>query len=79
MLTLSDLSPGESGRILGFCGSGDKGYRRKLLVMGLTPNTSFKVIRRAPLGDPVQILVRGFYLSVRQHEVIQLEIERVSQ
>ena len=78
MLTLSDLSPGEFGRILGFRG-GDKGYRRKLLAMGLTPNTPFEVIRRAPLGDPIQIRVRDFYLSLRQDEVAQLEIERVSQ
>lgn len=78
MLTLSDLSPGEFGRILGFRGGGDKGYRLKLLAMGLTPDTPFAVIRRAPLGDPIQILVRDFYLSLRQHEVMQLEIERVS-
>lgn len=78
MLTLSDLSPGEFGRILGFRGS-DKGYRRKLLAMGLTPNTPFEVIRRAPLGDPIQMQVRDFYLSLRQDEAAQLEIERVSQ
>lgn len=78
MLTLSDLSPGEFGRILGFRGSSDKEYRQKLLAMGLTPNTPFEVIRRAPLGDPIQILVRDFYLSLRQHEVMQLEIARVN-
>ena len=78
MLTLSDLSPGEFGRILGFRSDGDKRYRRKLLAMGLTPNTPFEVIRRAPLGDPIEILVRDFCLSLRQHEVMQLEIERVS-
>lgn len=78
MLTLSDLSPGEFGRVLGFH-NGDKEYRRKLLAIGLTPNTPFEVIRRAPLGDPIQIRVRGFYLSLRKNEVVQLEIERVSQ
>ena len=79
MLTLSDLIPGEFGRIWGFRGSGDKGYRRKLLAMGLTPNTPFEVIRRAPLGDPIQIRVRDFYLSLRQDEVTQLEVKRMSQ
>lgn len=77
-MTLSDLSPGEFGRILRFRGDGDNGYRRKLLSMGLTPNTPFEVIRRAPFGDPIQIRVRNFYLSLRQHEVVQLEIERVN-
>lgn len=77
MLILSDLSPGEFGRILGFH-DGDKRYRQKLLAMGLTPNTPFEVIRRAPLGDPIQIRVRDFYLSLRKNEVVQLEIERVS-
>ena len=76
-MTLSDLSPGDIGRICGFH-SGDKLYRRKLLAMGLTPNTQFQVIRRAPLGDPIQIQVRDFYLTLRQDEVIQLKIERVA-
>ncbi|QTS84177.1 FeoA family protein [Coxiella endosymbiont of Amblyomma nuttalli] len=76
MLALSNLRVGEFGRILGFRGSGDKGYRQKLLAMGLTPNTLFEVIRRAPLGDPIQIRVRDFYLILQQDEVAQLEIER---
>ncbi|WP_439647900.1 FeoA family protein [Coxiella-like endosymbiont] len=75
-LTLSDLNPGDFGRICGFH-PGNKSYRRKLLAMGLTPNTQFQVIRRAPLGDPIQIQVRDFYLTLRQGEVIQLKIERV--
>ena len=77
MLTLGDLSSGESGRICGFH-KGNKVYRQKLLAMGLTPNTQFKVIRRAPLGDPIQIQVRDFYLSLRQHESALLKVERVS-
>ncbi|ATN75063.1 FeoA family protein [Coxiella burnetii] len=75
VLTLSDLKPGEVGVICGFH-PGDKVYRRKLLAMGLTPNTQFEVIRRAPLGDPVQIRVRDFYLSLRQKEFALLKIER---
>lgn len=65
------------GRICGFH-PGDESYRRKLLAMGLTPNTQFQVIRRAPLGDPIQIQVRDFYLTLRQNEAIQLKIERVA-
>lgn len=75
-MTFSDLNPGDIGRICGFSGD-NKSYRRKLLAMGLTPNTQFQVIRRAPLGDPIQIQVRNFYLTLRKDEVIQLKIERV--
>lgn len=45
--------------------------------MGLTKNTQFQVIRRAPFGDPIQIQVRNFYLTLRQGEGIQLKIKRV--
>lgn len=76
MLSLADLSPGEIGKICGFR-KGDKVYRHKLLAMGLTPNTQFEVIRRAPLGDPIQIRVRDFYLALRQPETALLVIERV--
>lgn len=76
-MTLSDLNFGDMGRICGFH-PGDKSYRRKLLAMGLTPNTQFQVIRRAPLGDPIQIQVRDFHLTLRQNEAIQLKIERVA-
>lgn len=75
MLTLSDFKPGEVGIICGFY-PGDKAYRRKLLAMGLTPSIQFEVIRCAPLGDPVQIRVRDFYLSLRQKEFTLLKIER---
>lgn len=77
MLLLADLSPGEFGKICGFR-QGDKAYRQKLLAMGLTPNTPFEVIRRAPLGDPIQIRVRDFHLSLRQAETELLIIERVT-
>jgi ferrous iron transport protein A len=50
-------------------------YRRKLLGMGLTKGTKFTVIRKAPLGDPVQIRLRGYNLSLRKKEVEMLEVE----
>ena len=78
MIALSELSVGEIGRICGFH-TGDKAYRQKLLAMGLTPNTEFEVIRRAPLGDPVEIRVRNFYLSLRQAEAAILKIKRVEE
>ena len=76
MLALSDLIPGDIAKICGFH-PGNTAYRQKLLAMGLTPNTEFTVIRRAPLGDPIQICVRNFHLSLRQAETALLKIERV--
>ncbi len=71
-----DLRAGEEGRILGFAVPRQSPYRQKLLSMGLTPGTGFIVLRVAPLGDPIEIRVRGFDLSLRRHEAAILRIER---
>lgn len=52
-------------------------YKRKLLAMGLTPNTEFTVTRHAPLGDPTEIEVRGFRLSLRKTEADALIVELI--
>ncbi len=52
-------------------------YRNRLLSMGLTPGTEFLVERRAPLGDPVEISLRGFRLSLRREEAAQLRVLRL--
>jgi len=72
---LRDLTPGDIGRVVGF-ESGNRSYRRKLLSMGLTPGVEFEILRVAPLGDPVEIRVRGFDLSLRRDEAQLLKIER---
>lgn len=66
-LVLRDLAVGESGRITGFQ-AGASAYRRKLLALGLTKGATFRITRVAPLGDPVEITVRGFSLSLRRDE-----------
>lgn len=75
---LADLLPGEQARVCGFY-PGDPAYRQQLLAMGLTPGTAFTVVRRAPLGDPVQIRVHNYALSLRQREAELLKLERVIQ
>lgn len=72
--TLAEMRAGEMGRICGFY-PGDRAYRQKLLAMGLTPNTKIEVVRRAPLGDPIQIRVHTYFLSLRQTEAALLKIE----
>lgn len=49
--------------------------RKKLLTMGLTPNTTLEVVRVAPLGDPIEIRVRGYMLSLRKEEFEQLNLK----
>lgn len=75
-LHLGGLAVGQSGRILGY-EPGSRAYRGKLLSMGLTPGTPFTVTRQAPLGDPVEIEVRGFKLSLRKGEAAALQVEAV--
>jgi ferrous iron transport protein A len=73
--SLKDLSVGDSCRVAGF-GEGSKAYRRKLLSLGLTPGTEIVVTRYAPMGDPVEIRVRGFSLSLRKDEAASLLVEK---
>ena len=74
-LNLQQLSVGDTGRVVGF-GEGNKAYRRKLLSLGLTPGTELTVTRYAPMGDPVEIRVRGFSLSLRKGEAESLLVEK---
>ena len=74
--SLGDMSVGDKGKVIGLA-KGNKAYRKKLLAMGLTPGTEFSVIRYAPMGDPVEISVRGFSLSLRKDEAAALLVERI--
>lgn len=74
---LKSLAVGDIGKILGFDKAG-KPYRKRLLAMGLTPGTEFKVTRFAPMGDPVEIKLRGFALTLRRDEASMLLIEKMS-
>lgn len=73
---LKNLQVGDSGRVIGYDNAG-KAYRKKLLAMGLTPGTEFNIVRYAPLGDPVEIKLRGFSLTLRRDEAAVLLIEKV--
>jgi ferrous iron transport protein A len=75
-MQFSDLKTGQSARVVAI-GKGDKVYRQRLIAMGILPGTEFTVSRLAPLGDPVEIRVRGFALSLRKNEASMLQIEAV--
>lgn len=70
------LVVGDQGKIVGFEKSG-KAYRKRLLAMGLTPGTEFGITRFAPLGDPVEIKIRGFSLTLRKKEAEVLLIQKI--
>ncbi len=76
--TLADITVGGEGTILGFV-RGAKTSRQKLLAMGLIKGTAFQVARVAPMGDPVEIKVRDFNLSLRKDEARLLRVQEFVQ
>jgi ferrous iron transport protein A len=77
-MLVKDLKVADTVRITSLI-AGDKTYRQRLIAMGLIPGTEFTVSRVAPFGDPIEILVRGFALSLRKAEASILQIEQVQQ
>lgn len=72
MITLKDLKPGESGIVHSL---GEKGLvRRRLMDMGFTPGANVEVVKVAPLGDPIEVNIRGYALSLRQSEAVQITL-----
>ncbi|MBP8809598.1 MAG: ferrous iron transport protein A [Kofleriaceae bacterium] len=55
---------------------GERGFRRRLLELGLCPGTTVRVTNVAPLGDPLEIEVRGGRLSIRRDEAAQIRVRR---
>jgi ferrous iron transport protein A len=72
---LKELKPGERAEIIGY-ESNEPLYLNKVLTMGLTKGTEVKLIKVAPLGDPVEIMVRGYSLSLRKAEADVLQVRR---
>ncbi len=70
---LANLAPGEFGTVEEV--GGDAEIRHRLLEMGLTSGTQVRMIRIAPLGDPVELQVRGYRLSVRKSEAATVAVK----
>lgn len=73
MITLDKLNPGSKGKIKVVGGEG--ALRRRLLDMGLTPKTMVEVHKIAPMGDPMELYLRGYSLSIRKDDAAKIEIE----
>jgi Fe2+ transport system protein FeoA len=72
---LNELSIGESGTIVKVAGEGK--LRRRLFDMGVTPGAKVYLKKKAPLGDPIEVTIRGYELSLRKDEaaLVTLEVE----
>ena len=77
MTLLAEAKVGERGRILQVEGTDEVSIR--LLEMGLIPGVEFEFIGVAPLGDPVEIELRGYRLSLRKSEAARIAIEPINQ
>lgn len=70
---LPELVAGECGRVVGF--EGAERERLRLMEMGVLEGTVIRLVRRAPLGDPLEVELRGFHLSLRESEARCIEVE----
>ena len=75
-MTLADLKTSDMAEIAGYA-LGNSRYRAKLLALGLTHGVQIKVINVAPLGDPFEIAVRGYHLSLRRDEVGVIKVRKL--
>ena len=73
MRTLDQLKPKESGVVASLCGAGDT--QQRLLEMGVSDGAEVEVLRFAPMGDPMEIFVRGFHLTLRKSEAALVQLE----
>jgi ferrous iron transport protein A len=74
-MLLSDLNVGDKGEVTGLLA--ESTVRRRILDMGLVKGIRFKVLRVAPLGDPIEIVFKGVYLTLRKQEAAGVQVEKI--
>lgn len=72
-MTLDQLNAGDSAVITAVGGEGS--LRLRLLDMGLIPRTKVKIQKLAPLGDPIQVLLRGYELTIRKDDAAKITVD----
>ncbi len=70
---LKELKPKEKGKVVRIGGRGS--IHRRLLDMGLVSGTEVEVERVAPLGDPIEVKIKGYHLTLRKEEAANIEVE----
>ncbi len=76
-MTLNELKPGKNAMVIAVHGEG--ALRRRLLDMGLTPKTKIFMRKVAPLGDPIEIKLRGYELTLRLEDATKIEIIQLTE
>jgi len=74
MLTLDKLNEGERCRVVGVHGQG--GIHQRLLEMGIVDDAEIELVRFAPLGDPMEVIVCGYHLLLRRSEAALVSVEK---
>jgi ferrous iron transport protein A len=77
MPTLKDVKSGQRVRVVKLNGQG--AMKKRIMDMGITVNTELTVRKVAPLGDPVEITVRGYELSLRKADIEGIQVEEIAQ
>lgn len=72
-MTLKELKPGQQGTVASIGTTGP--MKRRIMDMGITPGVEIKVVKVAPLGDPIEVNVRGYELSLRKEEAQQIQMQ----
>ncbi len=72
-MTLNDIKPGQTATIARLNGEG--AVKRRIMDMGLTKGTEVTVRKVAPLGDPIELTVRGYELSIRKDEAVLIDVK----
>lgn len=73
--TLALLAPGQRAVVRGILAEED--FARRLMELGLTPGTEVALIRRAPFGDPLELVVRGSHFTLRRSEAERIHVEEL--
>ncbi|MDR2786234.1 MAG: ferrous iron transport protein A [Treponema sp.] len=76
MPTLKDVKSGQKVRVTRLDGQG--AMKKRIMDMGITVNTELTVRKVAPLGDPVEITVRGYELSLRKADIERIQVEEIA-
>ena len=74
-MTLNDLKIGDRARILAVGGEG--ALRNRLIDMGLIPRTELTLRKIAPMGDPIEIRLRGYELTLRREDAVNISVEKI--
>ncbi len=77
-MKFKDVELGKTYKIIGYPYHTDRSYRSRCMTMGLIKGTEFKAIRVAPLGDPIQLKVRGYELTLRVADFSDLEVQEIT-